>query len=157
MSEPDEVKFDVDTEGKNCVFMKYRAHNEKFCDMNTPLLEYQYNGSKKIFKNPKKGVLRMNAAAFKNGTPLAKGDVVAWWIGHCKHDVIFGDTCAACLMSMVGYVLNWILYLLNYSSLLRTGFMEAKERGDAQYVSKVHNVTSLLVQLDVSSFCILIV
>lgn len=99
--EPEEIKFDVETEGKECTFVKFKAHNEKFCDINTPLIAYKLNGSTKTFKNTKKGILRFNDE-LKEGNPLAKDDVVAWMIGPCKHEVVFGDTCAVCCISMVG-------------------------------------------------------
>jgi hypothetical protein len=97
MVDPVEIKFDVDTQGKECVFVKFRANDGAFSEHNNPLLSYKLGGSTKTFKNPTRGTLQLNTERFNKGDiELKKDDVIAWWIGPCKHAIIMGIHCAGC-------------------------------------------------------------
>jgi glutamine cyclotransferase len=100
MTEPEEIKFEVDTQGKECTFVKFRARDNGFCHRDNALLNFTRGGSSVTFKNPRSGILKLNIDAFKGGEPITNGMVVAWRMGDCKHDVILKDVCAVCGESM---------------------------------------------------------
>ncbi|KAI6191124.1 RNA polymerase II subunit A C-terminal domain phosphatase [Aphelenchoides bicaudatus] len=131
MDEPEEIKFDVDMQGKECVFVKFGANHEMFNHKGNTLLNFTRGGSRATFKNPKSGILRLNTEAFKGGESLENGMVVAWRIGDCKHDMIMKDICAVCGESMA-----------------TTSFIQDKQQGKAQYVSSVHNKPELVISLE---------
>lgn len=102
MAEPEEIKFEADTQGKECTFVRFRTRDNMFCHRDNALLSFKRGNSAATFKNPTSGILRLNTEAFKGGEPITHGAVVAWRLGDCKHDMIMRDTCAVCGESMAG-------------------------------------------------------
>jgi hypothetical protein len=100
MVEAEEIRFEEDTDNNECIFSRFRIRNETFSELNASILDYKCNGKTKMLKNPKRGMIRLNIDSFKNGTRMQKGDIVAWWIGPCKHEVIWRDICTICSMDM---------------------------------------------------------
>lgn len=101
MAEPEEIKLEVDMQGKECSFVSFTVRDGVFLERNSNLLRLKRGSSEATFKNPTSGVVRLNTA-YRRGDPIKNGDVVAWRIGDCNHIIIFRNTCADCGKNMEG-------------------------------------------------------
>ncbi|CAD5231818.1 unnamed protein product [Bursaphelenchus xylophilus] len=102
-----------------------RARNNIFVPKNTPIFTYKKVSdakSKKSFKSPSAGIIRINQEILKNGAKLEKGSLLGWIGGECPHEMVLAGSCVTCHI-----------------------LVKRKHDESEGYVSMIHNKPGLMV------------
>ncbi|CAD5224654.1 unnamed protein product [Bursaphelenchus okinawaensis] len=119
-AEDTELRWDLGDADVDSIWTRNRIYVKR----GGSLFTYKLAGSdsKKNFKAPIGGVIKINHDVLKNGGSLKNGDLLAWIGGECPHEMVLHGSCVTCHQ-----------------------LIERKPNSGEEYVSMVHNKPALMV------------